>query len=116
MYELLGGDSHAQEGCEKAGSIATFGIGRTVPQGWIDAGDFISKDLKGIQIPDPAKDPADQKQHPSAYLQYNEYICYNIAQIQLRYSSPSSQKCFSVARMLTCGIQIHFQIPDVAHL
>lgn len=23
--------------------------------------------------------------HPSAYLQYNEYIVYNVAQVRLRY-------------------------------
>ena len=85
MYELVDGDCMAQEGAENAGAIATYGIGRTTPQGWVDAGDVISKDLKGVQIPDPSKDPADQTHHPSAYLQYNEYICYDVAQIQLKY-------------------------------
>lgn len=77
MYELLTGDSMAQEGCEKAGSVATFGIGRTTPQGWVDAGDVVSQDLKGVTIPDPSLEPGEQKQHPNSYLQYNEYICYN---------------------------------------
>lgn len=84
MYELLGGDSGAQEKCEKAGSLATFGVGRTVPQGWRDAG-FVHKSLNGVQMPDTRTQPADQKQHPSAYLQYNEYICYDVAQIRMRY-------------------------------
>ena len=76
MYELLGGDSGAQEASEKAGAIATYGIGRTTPQDWVDAGDVITKELKGVKVPDPEKEPGDQKNHPNAYLQYNEYICY----------------------------------------
>ena len=85
MYELLGGDSAAQEKAEKAGAIATYGIGRTTPQGWVDAGDVISKDVKGVMIPDPNLQPGDQKQHPNAYLQYNEYIVYDVAQVILKY-------------------------------
>ncbi|KAK4548539.1 hypothetical protein LTR36_009449 [Oleoguttula mirabilis] len=85
MYELLSGDSGAKEAAEKAGAIATYGIGRTTPQGWVDAGDAISEDLRGIKIPDPELEPSEQKQHPNAYLQYNEYICYDVAQIRLRY-------------------------------
>lgn len=84
MYELLSGDSGAKEAAEKNGRIATHGIGRTVPQGWVD-GSTICPELKGIQVPDPNQGPGDQKQHPNAYLQYNEYICYDVAQIRLRY-------------------------------
>lgn len=79
MYELLGGDSGAKEAAEKAGAIATYGIGRTVPQDWVDAGDVIDESLKGVKMPDPSKAPAEQKQHPNAFLQYNEYICYDVA-------------------------------------
>ncbi|TKA67869.1 hypothetical protein B0A55_08409 [Friedmanniomyces simplex] len=85
MYELLSGDSGAREAAEKAGAIATYGIGRTTPQGWVDAGDVISEELKGIMVPDPEQEPGDQTNHPNAYLQYNEYICYDVAQIRLRY-------------------------------
>ena len=85
MYELLSGDSGAREDAEKNGRIATYGIGRTTPQAWVDAGDVIAKELKGIQIPDPNQSLGDQKQHPNAFLQYNEYICYDVAQIRLRY-------------------------------
>ncbi|KAK5113416.1 hypothetical protein LTR62_003516 [Meristemomyces frigidus] len=85
MYELLSGDSAAQEKAEKAGAIATLGIGRTVPRGWVDAGDFITEDLRGVMIPDPEKEPGDQTNHPNAFLQYNEYICYSVEQIRLRY-------------------------------
>ncbi|KAL9055456.1 MAG: hypothetical protein Q9162_003554 [Coniocarpon cinnabarinum] len=86
MYELLTGDSRAQEGAVKAGAIATYGIGRTTPQGWVDAGDVISKDLKGVMVPDPKLQPGDQsQQHPNTYLQYNEYIVYDVAQIKMKY-------------------------------
>ena len=85
MYELLMGDSAAQDQAEKAGAIATFGVGRTCPPGWVDAGDVIDKSLKGVKMPDPKKPPQDQTLHPNAYLQYNEYICYNVEQIKLRY-------------------------------
>ena len=85
MYELLGGDSAAAEKAKEAGAIATFGIGRTTPQGWVDAGDVIAEGLRGVMIPDPEKGPGDQKQHPNVYLQYNEYICYDVKQIRLRY-------------------------------
>jgi poly [ADP-ribose] polymerase 2/3/4 len=85
MYELLSGDSAAQEKCENAGSIATYGIGRSVPQSWVDAGDAIDPILKGIQMPDPKKPPQVQTYHPNAYLQYNEYICYDVKQIRMRY-------------------------------
>jgi poly [ADP-ribose] polymerase 2/3/4 len=85
MYELLTGDSSAREGAEKAGAIATHGIGRTAPVAWVDAGDVISEELEGVIIPDPKKEPGDQKQHPHAHLQYNEYIAYDVAQIRLRY-------------------------------
>ncbi|KAK0263671.1 hypothetical protein LTS09_002022 [Friedmanniomyces endolithicus] len=85
MYELLTGDSGAREAAEKAGALATYGIGRTTPQAWVDAGDVIAKELKGIMIPDPGQEPGDQTNHPNAYLQYNEYICYDVAQIRLRY-------------------------------
>ncbi|KAK5696206.1 hypothetical protein LTR97_008626 [Elasticomyces elasticus] len=85
MYELMGGNSSAQEKSAEAGAIATLGLGRTVPQGWVDAGDVIMPELKGVMIPDPDQEPGDQTQHPNAYLQYNEYICYDVAQIRLRY-------------------------------
>jgi len=36
-------------------------------------------------MPDISMKPDQQKIHPNAYLQYNEYICYNVAQLRLRY-------------------------------
>jgi poly [ADP-ribose] polymerase 2/3/4 len=85
VLELLGGDSNAQELAAKAQAISTLGIGRTVPQGWVDAGDAIDESLRGIMMPDVTKSPHNQTLHPSAYLQYNEYIVYDVSQIRLRY-------------------------------
>lgn len=38
-----------------------------------------------LRQPDISKKPDQQKIHPNAYLQYNEYICYNVEQLRLRY-------------------------------
>ncbi|KAF1988038.1 poly-ribose polymerase [Aulographum hederae CBS 113979] len=84
MYEIPTGNSNAQSDCKKNGSIATLGVGRTVPLGWRDAGCVHNK-LKGVLMPDPAKALGDNKDMTTGYLQYNEYIVYNIAQIRLRY-------------------------------
>lgn len=85
MHELLHSDFNAPEDCKKNGKIATLGVGKTAPKGWIDAGDAIDPSLKGIQMPNPKDGLESQKVHPSAYLQYNEYICYDVAQIKIRY-------------------------------
>jgi len=47
MYELLNADSSAGQKCLEQGSIATLGVGQTVPQDWTDAG-AIHPSLKGI--------------------------------------------------------------------
>ena len=47
MFELLNSDPAAGEAAAKNGCIATFGVGRTVPKGWVDAGS-IHKSLKGV--------------------------------------------------------------------
>lgn len=47
MYEILNADGNAGEAAVKAGCIATKGVGRTVPLGWMDAGD-VHEDLKGV--------------------------------------------------------------------
>lgn len=85
MHQLLSHDYDAPENCKKDGKIATHGIGRSVPKAWIDAGDAIDPALDGIQIPDPKQGIAQQEQHADAVLQYNEYICYDVAQIKIRY-------------------------------
>ena len=84
MYEITQSNYNAGDEATKKGCIATKGIGRTVPPNWVDAG-VIHKSLKGVLMPDPTKTPGDDGAHPQAYLQYNEYICYNVAQLKIRY-------------------------------
>ncbi|KAL8810323.1 MAG: hypothetical protein Q9200_002678 [Gallowayella weberi] len=85
MYEIPTGDSMAEEQAKKHKCISTLGVGRTAPQGWTDAG-FIHDNLKGVQIPDVSKGIGDNKAaNANGYLMHNEYICYNVAQIKLKY-------------------------------
>jgi poly [ADP-ribose] polymerase len=63
---------------------STKGIGRTQPTKWQDAGDALDNAvLKGCHMPaGPGEDVS--KDHPNAYLQYNEYIVYDVSQIRVR--------------------------------
>ncbi|KAL5043795.1 hypothetical protein BDW71DRAFT_187388 [Aspergillus fruticulosus] len=83
IYELYDSDYNAGENAKKEGKIATLGKGRTIPAGWKDAG-CIHPDLKGIQVPDADYGTANHETD-QGYLQYNEYIVYDVAQIRLRY-------------------------------
>jgi poly [ADP-ribose] polymerase len=83
LYELYNSDYNAGENAKKEGKIATLGKGRTIPGGWKDAG-CIHPDLQGVQVPDVASGPG-QDNGNQGYLQYNEYIVYDVAQIRLRY-------------------------------
>ncbi len=82
LYEIPTGNSNAQQEAEKHNCISTLGVGRTVPQGWKDA-ECVHESLKGVLMPDGK--PGDNKNHKGGYLQYNEYIVYDVAQIRLRY-------------------------------
>ncbi|KAL9576611.1 MAG: hypothetical protein Q9212_006959 [Teloschistes hypoglaucus] len=85
MYEIPSGDSNAAAEAKKHKCISTLGVGRTAPQGWTDAG-FIHKDLEGVTIPDVSKGVGNNKAaNANGYLMYNEYICYNVAQLRLKY-------------------------------
>ncbi|KAL4810012.1 poly polymerase catalytic domain-containing protein [Aspergillus unguis] len=83
IHELYHSDYNAGENARNNGKIATLGKGRTVPAGWKDAG-CIHPDLQGIKVPDMSSGTASQD-IDSGYLQYNEYIVYDVAQIRLRY-------------------------------
>ncbi|MCJ1308028.1 hypothetical protein MMC25_001678 [Agyrium rufum] len=83
MLELTDADYDAAEKAKKNGSFSTWGKGQTVPQGWKDAS-CVNPALKGIIMPDTTQTPGDSK-IDGAYLQYNEFICYDVAQIRLRY-------------------------------
>ncbi len=85
MYEIPTGNPHAEEEAKKQGAYSTLGVGRTAPQGWRD-GEAIHESLKGVSIPDVSKGLGDNKNaNANGYLMYNEYICYNVAQMHLRY-------------------------------
>ncbi|OOQ89951.1 putative poly(ADP)-ribose polymerase PARP [Penicillium brasilianum] len=83
MLELAGGDYHAGEHAKKEGKIATLGMGRAIPGGWKDAG-VVNENLKGVKIPDAGVGSV-QRDNANVYLQYNEYIVYDVAQIRQRY-------------------------------
>ncbi|KAF2770554.1 PARP-domain-containing protein [Teratosphaeria nubilosa] len=74
---------------KKQGLLLTMGQGRISPVGWKDAG-CITPGLAGVMMPDTAQPPVDTGvsgygSHGYAPLMYNEYICYNVAQVRLRY-------------------------------
>ncbi|KAH9855747.1 poly polymerase catalytic domain-containing protein [Lenzites betulinus] len=68
---------------KKVGARATKGVGRSQPGDWQDAGVALNNpELRGCHMP---KGPAVDAPNPQGYLQYNEYIVYDISQIRLRY-------------------------------
>lgn len=83
MLELVNSDYHAGENAKKQGSLSTLGKGRTIPQGWKDAA-CVHSDLSGVLMPDVSTPPKLQDD-TNAWLQYNEYIVYDVAQIRVKY-------------------------------
>ncbi|KAJ7456439.1 PARP-domain-containing protein [Mycena latifolia] len=84
FYELCTAEYDADRGCKTNKKKATKGLGRTQPGKWKDAGKALENaELVGCHMPDgPGQDtpiPA------GGYLQYNEYIVYDVSQIRLRY-------------------------------
>ncbi|KAJ5140864.1 hypothetical protein N7448_004272 [Penicillium atrosanguineum] len=82
MLELISSDYNAGENAAKEGKVATLGQGRSIPAGWKDAG-CLNPALQGVKIPDVSTGTAERKN--GAWLQYNEYIVYDVAQIRQRY-------------------------------
>ncbi|SMY29729.1 unnamed protein product [Zymoseptoria tritici ST99CH_1A5] len=66
------------------GLLSTWGQGSTGPKGWRD-GAVIHPSLKGVKFPDTVTKKPGSTKVAGAYLQYNEYICYNVDQVRLRY-------------------------------
>ncbi|KAI4719294.1 PARP-domain-containing protein [Aureobasidium sp. EXF-10727] len=83
MQTLTNASYEAAETAKKMGAISTWGQGKTAPKAWKDAG-CIHPSLAGATMPDTTEDPGNTNV-PGAYLLYNEYICYDIAQVRLRY-------------------------------
>ena len=82
--KLTNADYNAGDRAKDAGCFSTWGVGQTAPTAWKDAG-TVHPSLKGVSMPDVVSKPPGATHEQSAYLQYNEYIAYDIAQIKLRY-------------------------------
>ncbi|KAJ7480106.1 poly polymerase catalytic domain-containing protein [Mycena galericulata] len=84
FYERTQAEYDADKGCKSNKKKSTKGLGRTQPGKWKDAGKALGNDeLVGCHMPDG---PGQDTPIPSGgYLQYNEYIVYDPAQIRLKY-------------------------------
>lgn len=83
MQQLTNSSYDAGNTAKKGGMESTWGMGMTAPPKWMDAG-VVHESLKGIQMPDITEKPC-LTNVDGAYLQYNEFICYDVAQVKLRY-------------------------------
>jgi len=83
MYELTHASSSAGQEAKAAGSVSTWGKGRTGPSKWKDAG-CVNAALSGCMMPDVSTPPG-PTHVDNATLMYNEYITYDVAQVRLRY-------------------------------
>ncbi|PTB78739.1 PARP-domain-containing protein [Trichoderma longibrachiatum ATCC 18648] len=83
MQQLTNASYDAGSSAKKGGMESTWGMGMTAPPKWMDAG-VVHESLKGIQMPDINEKPC-ATNVDGAYLQYNEFICYDVAQVKLRY-------------------------------
>ncbi|KAK0638610.1 poly polymerase catalytic domain-containing protein [Cercophora newfieldiana] len=83
MQELTNASYNAGDDAKKKGMLSTWGKGNTGPSKWKDAG-VAHPSLKGIQMPDTSVKPGPTNV-PGAYLAYNEFICYDVSQVRLRY-------------------------------
>ncbi|KAJ3973280.1 PARP-domain-containing protein [Lentinula raphanica] len=83
FYERHDAEYDADKNCKKQGKRATKGIGHTAPTKWKDAGKALdNEELEGCIMPDG---PCADIPNPQGYLQYNEYIVYDVAQIRVKY-------------------------------
>ncbi|KAL3957124.1 hypothetical protein ACCO45_007702 [Purpureocillium lilacinum] len=83
LQRLTHSSYHAGEDAAKNGMWSTLGQGSMGPSKWQDAG-VVHESLKGIRMPDPGIKTGDTNV-PNTTLFYNEYICYDVAQVKLRY-------------------------------
>lgn len=84
MQELTSCRQDAAKSAKAAGCWSTYGKGRTGPHLWKDAS-CVHPSLKGVQMPSTRRSPPGPTDVPNSSLYYNEYICYDVAQIRLRY-------------------------------
>ncbi|KAF1364362.1 PARP-domain-containing protein [Lizonia empirigonia] len=83
VHELTHSSYTAGEDAKAKGMVSTLGKGRVGPNQWKDAG-CVHPSLAGTLMPDVAIELGDTNVD-GAYLQYNEYIAYDVAQVRLRY-------------------------------
>ncbi|KAI1661021.1 PARP-domain-containing protein [Daldinia decipiens] len=83
MLTLTDASYSAAEDAKSKGMLSTWGQGCTGPSQWKDAG-CIHPSLKGVKMPDTSVKPG-ATGVPGADLLYNEYICYDVSQVRLRY-------------------------------
>ncbi|KAA8621228.1 poly polymerase 2 ADP-ribosyltransferase 2 [Pyrenophora tritici-repentis] len=83
MHQLTDASYSAGEDAHKNGMYSTWGMGMTGPRKWKDAG-CLNPTLAGCMMPDVSMPPG-PTMIPNAYLMYNEYIAYDVAQVKLRY-------------------------------
>lgn len=83
MQILTNALSSAGETAKAQGMLSTWGQGMTGPSQWKDAV-CVHPSLQGVTMPDTTVKPS-QTNVPNAYLLYNEFIAYDVAQIRLRY-------------------------------
>lgn len=75
MYRLLIGNySEDDRAALENGCISTWGVGKTAPKKWKDAG-IVNEQLKGVSMPDVKHRFQDVEAEENLFLQYNEYIC-----------------------------------------
>lgn len=84
LYEQDGANSQAATDSKTAGCLATLGRGQMIPTGWKDAG-CVHPELQGVSMPDVTQPQTTRNNDTSYGLYYNEYIVYDIKQIQQRY-------------------------------
>ncbi|KXL45688.1 hypothetical protein M433DRAFT_66746 [Acidomyces richmondensis BFW] len=78
---------NASEEAKNRGAVATWGQGTMGPKAWKDAR-CVHPSLAGVSMPDSSQAPEDMgiaNTDGRGRLLYNEYICYNVAQVRLRY-------------------------------
>ncbi|KAJ4389019.1 hypothetical protein N0V93_006481 [Gnomoniopsis smithogilvyi] len=84
MHERTDFQYDAAEKAKEQGKWSTFGMGETGPSLWKDAG-CLHASLKGVKMPSAKRAPPGPTGVEDTTLLYNEYICYDEDQVQLRY-------------------------------
>ncbi|KAF1923195.1 poly polymerase 2 ADP-ribosyltransferase 2 [Didymella exigua CBS 183.55] len=83
VHELIDASFSAGEDAKAKGMCSTWGKGKVGPSQWKDAG-CVHPSLAGTLMPDVSVIPGGTNVK-GAYLQYNEYIAYDVTQVRLRY-------------------------------